>query len=88
MIEAHASMIDCTSKWKSNIDCSLSSAANHWAWVPVVACSLGGVLGAMVYTIFIELHHPTTNRTESEPDNPYLPIGHDDMEEDEISAAV
>ncbi|XP_068683420.1 aquaporin-3-like [Montipora capricornis] len=64
------------------------TAANHWAWVPVVACSLGGVLGAMVYIIFIELHHPTTNRTESEPDNPYLPIGHDDMEEDEISAAV
>lgn len=50
------------------------TAANHWAWVPVIACPLGGVLGAFVYIFFIELHHPPTNRNDNDPDNPYRPV--------------
>ena len=49
-------------------------AANHWAWVPVVACSLGGVLGAIVYIITIELHHPSPHPSDNNPDIPYLPV--------------
>lgn len=48
--------------------------ANHWAWVPVVACSLGGVLGAIVYIITIELHHPSPHPSDNNPDIPYLPV--------------
>ncbi|NXU36271.1 AQP9 protein, partial [Drymodes brunneopygia] len=33
------------------------TAGNHWWWVPIVAPLLGGVLGAMIYIIFIEMHH-------------------------------
>ncbi|XP_029199413.2 aquaporin-3-like [Acropora millepora] len=64
------------------------TAANHWAWVPVVACSLGGVLGAIVYMIFIELHHPLTNDQDNSTDNQYLPISPREDDEDERSATV
>ncbi|RVE72996.1 hypothetical protein OJAV_G00044120 [Oryzias javanicus] len=33
-------------------------AGNCWWWVPLVAPSIGGVLGAGVYKAFVELHHP------------------------------
>ncbi|KAF4792846.1 Aquaporin-9 [Turdus rufiventris] len=33
------------------------TAGNNWWWVPIVAPLLGGVLGAMIYIIFIEMHH-------------------------------
>ncbi|NXU04286.1 AQP9 protein, partial [Buphagus erythrorhynchus] len=33
------------------------TAGNNWWWVPIVAPLLGGVLGAMIYIIFIEIHH-------------------------------
>ncbi|XP_053843836.1 aquaporin-9 isoform X3 [Vidua macroura] len=33
------------------------TAGNNWWWVPIVAPLLGGVLGAMIYVIFIEIHH-------------------------------
>ncbi|XP_059714248.1 aquaporin-9 isoform X3 [Haemorhous mexicanus] len=33
------------------------TAGNNWWWVPIVAPLVGGVLGAMIYVIFIEIHH-------------------------------
>ncbi|XP_041836550.1 aquaporin-7 [Melanotaenia boesemani] len=33
-------------------------AGNGWWWVPVVAPTIGGVLGAGVYKALVELHHP------------------------------
>ncbi|XP_061146634.1 aquaporin-7 [Syngnathus typhle] len=33
-------------------------AGNGWWWVPIVAPMVGGVLGAGVYKVFVELHHP------------------------------
>lgn len=33
-------------------------AGNGWWWVPLVAPSIGGVLGASVYKVLVELHHP------------------------------
>ena len=33
-------------------------AGNGWWWVPVVAPLLGGVMGAGLYKVLIELHHP------------------------------
>ncbi|NXH68284.1 AQP9 protein, partial [Hydrobates tethys] len=33
------------------------TAGNNWWWVPIVAPMLGGVLGAMIYIVFIEIHH-------------------------------
>ncbi|XP_037072681.1 LOW QUALITY PROTEIN: aquaporin-9-like [Pollicipes pollicipes] len=32
---------------------------DHFWWVPIVACHLGAVIGALVYLLAIELHHPT-----------------------------
>lgn len=33
------------------------TAGNNWSWVPVIACLLGGVLGALIYIGLIEMHH-------------------------------
>ncbi|NXS10879.1 AQP9 protein, partial [Neodrepanis coruscans] len=40
------------------------TAGNNWWWVPVVAPPLGGVLGAMIYIVFIEMHHSDPQSTE------------------------
>ncbi|XP_065100132.1 aquaporin-7 [Paramisgurnus dabryanus] len=40
-------------------------AGNGWWWVPVVAPLFGGVLGALIYTAFVELHHPDHSSTEA-----------------------
>ncbi|XP_056586943.1 aquaporin-7 [Triplophysa dalaica] len=44
-------------------------AGNGWWWVPVVAPLFGGVIGAFIYTAFIELHHPDGGSTEMLPIN-------------------
>lgn len=45
--------------------CFLSyRAGNNWWWVPIVAPMLGGVLGAIIYIIFIEIHHSDTQPGE------------------------
>ncbi|EDO45027.1 predicted protein, partial [Nematostella vectensis] len=31
---------------------------HSFAWVPVVACLVGGVAGALIYMLFVEIHHP------------------------------
>lgn len=36
-------------------------AANNWSWVPVVGGLLGGILGALIYIGFIEMHHVSEN---------------------------
>ncbi|MGQ0737189.1 MAG: aquaporin, partial [Acidobacteriota bacterium] len=36
------------------------TAAGGWSWVPVVAPTLGGVLGALAYDVLVFRHHPTT----------------------------
>ncbi|XP_069073990.1 aquaporin-7-like [Pleurodeles waltl] len=40
-------------------------AGNNWWWVPVVAPMVGSVTGALIYTLFIELHHPPEASKES-----------------------
>ena len=54
--------------------CAILRAAHHWAWVPVVACSLGGVLGGIVYILFIELHHSSSDSSNNYLDHPYRPV--------------
>ncbi|XP_077429057.1 aquaporin-7 [Vanacampus margaritifer] len=34
-------------------------AGNGWWWVPIVAPMIGGVLGAGLYMVLVELHHPS-----------------------------
>jgi MIP family channel proteins len=34
------------------------SAGEHWWWVPIVAPCLGGVLGGLLYDVFVARHHP------------------------------
>lgn len=34
-------------------------AGNSWWWVPIVGPCIGGVLGGLVYDLFISRHHPT-----------------------------
>lgn len=41
------------------------TAGNHWCWVPVVGCFLGGILGAVVYLFFIEMHHSSEDDGET-----------------------
>jgi glycerol uptake facilitator-like aquaporin len=33
-------------------------AFEHWFWIPWLLPHLGGILGALIYTFLIELHHP------------------------------
>ncbi|XP_009934187.1 aquaporin-9 [Opisthocomus hoazin] len=41
------------------------TAGNNWWWVPIVAPLLGGVLGAVIYVVFIEMHHSETQPQEN-----------------------
>ncbi|CAG0888247.1 unnamed protein product [Cyprideis torosa] len=34
------------------------TAYNYWAWIPMVACHIGGVLGVVIYKVFIQNHWP------------------------------
>ncbi|XP_062313942.1 aquaporin-7 [Osmerus eperlanus] len=36
-------------------------ADKGWWWVPVVAPLVGGVIGAAIYKVFVELHHPPSH---------------------------
>ncbi|XP_061855674.1 aquaporin-9 isoform X1 [Colius striatus] len=47
------------------------TAGNNWWWVPIVAPMLGGVLGAMVYIVFIEIHHSDTQTEENDVHDKY-----------------
>ena len=31
-------------------------AHDHWAWIPPIACSLGGITGAYLYIFTVEIH--------------------------------
>ncbi|OCT69485.1 hypothetical protein XELAEV_18040796mg [Xenopus laevis] len=42
-------------------------AGNNWWWVPVVAPCVGAVLGAILYQIFVEIHHPLAKDEEESP---------------------
>ncbi|KAJ8287251.1 hypothetical protein GJAV_G00049390 [Gymnothorax javanicus] len=37
-------------------------AGHCWWWVPLTAPLIGGVIGASIYKLFVELHHPTPPR--------------------------
>ncbi|XP_012685520.1 aquaporin-7 [Clupea harengus] len=45
-------------------------AGSGWWWVPVVAPLVGGVLGALIYRVFVEMHHPRIRAQgpENEPE--------------------
>ncbi|NP_001082310.1 aquaporin [Xenopus laevis] len=40
------------------------SAGGHWWWVPVLGPLVGGVVGAVIYEVFIEFHHPSPNQKQ------------------------
>lgn len=40
--------------------------ANNWSWVPVIGCFLGGVVGALIYVVLIEVHHDTSESKQDE----------------------
>uniref|UniRef100_A0A4W5KE50 Aquaporin 10b n=1 Tax=Hucho hucho TaxID=62062 RepID=A0A4W5KE50_9TELE len=42
------------------------STADYWWWVPVVGPMLGGVVGALVYFLFIEMHHKELEKPQEE----------------------
>jgi hypothetical protein len=41
----------------------------QWSWVPLLGPHLGGLLGALIYTLFIEAHWPDDREVEG---NNYL----------------
>jgi hypothetical protein len=36
----------------------------QWSWVPLLGPHLGGLLGALIYTLFIEAHWPDDREVE------------------------
>jgi len=59
--------------------CEVFTAYRGWAWVPIIACLLGGVLGAIIYIITIELHHPVSD----DVDKTYHPVSGSHFNEEE-----
>jgi hypothetical protein len=50
-----------------NVYLYFDRAGNNWSWVPIVGSLLGGVLGAVLYLVLIEMHHEKkTDREEIE----------------------
>ncbi|KAJ8340468.1 hypothetical protein SKAU_G00351010 [Synaphobranchus kaupii] len=45
------------------------SASGHWWWIPVAGPMVGGVVGAVVYLLFIELHHGEPEKHQEEEEN-------------------
>ncbi|KAJ8391602.1 hypothetical protein AAFF_G00087430 [Aldrovandia affinis] len=45
------------------------SAAGCWWWIPVAGPMVGGVVGAVVYLLFVELHHAETEKHQDEDNN-------------------
>uniref|UniRef100_H3CZA7 Aquaporin 7 n=2 Tax=Tetraodon nigroviridis TaxID=99883 RepID=H3CZA7_TETNG len=39
-------------------------SGNGWWWVPITAPFIGGLLGAGIYRIMVEMHHPVTSEKE------------------------
>ncbi|KAK1802275.1 hypothetical protein P4O66_021941, partial [Electrophorus voltai] len=44
-------------------------AGGYWWWIPVAGPMVGGVLGAMIYLLLIELHHPELGKRGAEENN-------------------
>lgn len=40
----------------------LCRSGNGWWWVPITAPFIGGLLGAGLYKVMVEMHHPATNK--------------------------
>ncbi|XP_076027118.1 aquaporin-7 [Genypterus blacodes] len=53
-------------------------AGNSWWWVPIVAPLIGGVVGAGLYKILVELHHPAPQdqggAEREEPEEEFSPL--------------
>lgn len=51
----------------THLVCSLCSFNGYgYFWIPIIGCHIGGVLGCWIYKLFIELHWPEEDETESE----------------------
>ncbi|XP_003973612.2 aquaporin-7 [Takifugu rubripes] len=51
-------------------------SGNGWWWVPITAPFIGGLLGAGLYKIMVELHHPgTCTRREGPVEEESAPLG-------------
>ncbi|XP_053561128.1 aquaporin-3-like [Bombina bombina] len=44
-------------------------AGDNWWWVPVLGPLLGGLVGALIYELFISFHHPSTQKKEGQDDD-------------------
>ena len=40
----------------------LYRAADNWFWIPVLGQFVGGILGALLYILTIEMHHPNKHK--------------------------
>ncbi|MBN3296284.1 AQP9 protein, partial [Amia calva] len=45
------------------------SAGNNWWWIPVAGPLVGGIVGAVLYLLFIELHHTEPQKHLEEENN-------------------
>lgn len=55
---------------------NLRRSGKGWWWVPVTAPFIGGLLGAGIYKIMVEMHHPATpKRGEGQAKEESIPLG-------------
>lgn len=55
---------------------NLCRAGNGWWWVPITAPFIGGLLGAGIYKIMVEMHHPVSSkRGEGLAKEESIPLG-------------
>ncbi|KAG7281010.1 hypothetical protein CRUP_016642 [Coryphaenoides rupestris] len=59
------------------------STANYWWWIPVAGPMVGGVVGAVLYYLLIELHHPQQPRPAGEEPEKPCDEGEEEEEEEE-----
>ncbi|KPP78447.1 aquaglyceroporin-like [Scleropages formosus] len=45
------------------------STADYWWWIPVAGPLVGGVVGAVIYFLFVELHHTEPEKQQEDEDS-------------------
>lgn len=62
-------------EWSGSPDASpvfCFRAGNYWWWIPVVAPTLGSLVGSLVYKLFIDVHNQSVPESGNEKGQPAI----------------